>query len=217
MLESLNWEQTNKNIFVTVKHEDKNIKFKIEDRLILHLIGNSPKIYFFTINIKNNKLEFLADFSALKPIIKSRGKLSFKVKVSEKEDIIEENSFGNYVIARGESFHERFLGVDGWQTQEYLFSLIPLEQQNIVAKQQEVKQNIKKIETKTVNKVVEQTKDITTPPPIPPITPSISHKEQKSKFQECVHCGNILISEFDTCPYCFKLILQPEEGVDFAI
>ena len=212
MLQALNWKQTDKNIFVTAKIKDENIKFKIDDRIIHFLIGNSPKIYFFTININNNKFDFLADFSTLRPIIKSSGKLSFKIRVSEKKEIREETAFGNYVIARGESFHKRFLGADGWQTQEYLFGIIPLEQKNIDTKPQITKQNPTKPTTNTVSKVVEPIKQTPTSS-----TEKITHKEQKSKFQECSTCGNVITSEFDTCPYCFNSILEPEKDVDFAI
>ena len=209
MLEPLNWKQTNKNVFVTVKFDKKSIKFKLDDRIIFHLIGNSPKIYFFTVNIGDKKLDFLADFSALKPIIKSSGKLSFKIKSSSKSEVSEVSTFGNYVIARGESFHERFLGVKGWQPQEYLFNIIPLEQKNIQTIPHATEQSPTLPETEIKStKIIKQT----TQP-----TETISHKEEKSKFQECPKCGNVVTSDFDTCPHCFNSILVPEKDVDFAL
>lgn len=212
MLEQLIWEQTKKNVFVSIKYENKDIKFKLDDRILMNLIGNSPKVYFFTINIGEDKLEFLADFTNLKPIVKSSGKLKFKVKSASSNIISEVSTFGNYVIARGESFYDRFLGVKGWQAQEYLFNLIPLELKDSVVKIEEKKQPTTILqETKQTEIVPEIVKKTTQ------IKETIPQKTEKSKFQECPQCGNLITSDFDYCPHCFKSTIQPEKGIDFAI
>ncbi|MBN2893202.1 MAG: hypothetical protein JXL97_15130 [Bacteroidales bacterium] len=214
-MEELFWEQKNDNVFITVEYKNKNIKFKLDDRIIIHLIGNSPKIYYFSINIGGETQDFLANFSDLKPIIKSSGKLKLTVNSKTKSNVSEVSTFGTYTIARGESFYERFLGVKDWQSQEYLFNLVPLSQQDVVKKVEEKTQPTHLQETKVVEKIEEKTFEVPDLPEI--ITPVQPIKEEKSKFLECPSCGSILSSDYDFCPHCFKATIKPEQGVDFAI
>jgi len=114
---------------------------------------------------------------------------------------------------------ERFLGVKGWQTQEYFFGIIPLDEKLIP------QINVTP-ETNTQNEVVKN--NIVTEKIIPPIDKNISanlentevivnNLTNSSKLQECKKCHNIISSDFDMCPYCFTQLIELEEGVDFVI
>ncbi len=209
-MEKLIWEQNKNNVFVSIEHQEKKITFKLDEKILLHLIGNSPKIFYFSINIQNSRKDYLADFGGLKPIIKSRNKLKVSMKSTVTTTQQNKNSIGKYTIARGESFYERFLGVKGWQTQEYLFDIVPTEK-NIVP----VDKNITEKETKTTVKI-EQIK--VSGQAAKPAAPKIKFKsESKNKFVECGECGNIIASELDICPHCFALNIEVEKDIDLTI
>lgn len=213
-MQELVWKQKRQNVFITIELNEKKIMFKLDERLIIHLIGNSPKVYFLTVNLEKESIQFLANFTDLKPVIKTSGKLKLSIKTSTPKKTTQVSTFGNYTIARGESFYERFLGVEGWQAQKYLFNLIPLDQKDVVKEIKETKTQPTELKEKGTKKHVEETViekiDV---PEIPPI----KETEQKSKFLECPKCQNIISTDFDICPHCFNSIVKIEEEVDLII
>ncbi len=218
MQEQLNWEQKNDNVFIKFQIAEKEITFKLDDRILIHLIGNSPKIYFFKIFVAEFETEYLIDFSHLKPVIKSSGKLSVKFKTNQKVEPKKSFDFGKYTIARGESYQERFLGVEGWQPQEYFFNLIPLEQSNNISKP--LVDNNFEIQTEKVDfKATDNSKqpEVLSNQEVKTVEPVKEQPEEVSKFKECPICGNIVFSDFEYCPHCFASFIKPEKDVDFAI
>ncbi len=203
-MKDLNWKQTDKIVIASAEINDKIIKFSIENKIINHLINNTPKVYVFKVEINNEKFDYIVDFQELKPVVAKAKKLSFKVKSKDTNEAKNVQAYGYYAIARGESFMERYLGIDGWQAQEYKFKIILLDEQN------------------KPDKTVEQ-KQVATPPPPPvnkqkaPVVQKEIVKEVKNEAVKCQFCGNDISVDLDICPHCFKLLIPAEKDVDFAL
>jgi len=202
-MEQLNWTQTDKIIIATVNIDEKVLKFSLEKKIINNLINHTPRIYYFKLNYKGKTYDYIADFNGLKPLVRLSKTLSIKIKSNKPNHIKSVSEFGNYVIARGESFMDRYMGISGWQTQEYNFELIVLDEAN------------KPIINKITSQIIEETntiqqKDLKTL--VEQKTTSLSPETQK-----CKNCGAETMSNIDVCPNCFALLTNAENDVDFAI
>lgn len=213
-MEQLNWEQTQNNLFVIIEHKGKKIKFKIDDRILIPLIANTPRFYDFIVTIDSVKTEYEVDFNDLKPIVKSTGKLKISSNKNVAQIVEVSNSFGTYVIARGESYMERFLGVNGWQTQEYFFGIIPLDEK-LIPQMNKTQEKIIQKENEKIKENNPQLNNISTN--LEKVDVIVNKSVNASKLQECKKCKNIVPSDFDMCPFCFSQLIELEEGVDFII
>lgn len=201
-MKELNWQQTDKIVIGTVEVDERIIKFSIENRIINNLINHTPRVYFFKLNYEGKEYDFIANFNELKPIVRKSSKLSVKVKTEKKIDNKSILDFGFYTIARGESFMERFMGIKGWQTQEYNFKLVLLDEKN----------KPEKTETPKVDNPIKKEQH----------TSTIVESENKSTNVEptnfkCEKCGHEITTDLDVCPSCFNLLIPLEKDVDFTI
>lgn len=208
-MEHLQWTQNNENVFLIVDTNNNKLNIKIEPKILSILVSHSPKIFYLHINLNKENLSYMIDFTDLKPIIKQQSKL--KIQVKSKNDIKAQSLFqpesNFYKISRGESFMERYLGINGWQSQEFAFPFEPdkdkiLEQQN----SQEHKISTKFSEINQPKEHLQ--KD----------SPKLNiQKQSNSNIQECKKCGFIIADNIDYCPKCFAPFFEAEKDVDFSI
>lgn len=208
-MEQIQWTQNNENVYFIVEVNNDKLNIKIEPKILSILVSHSPKIFYLDINLNNENLSYMIDFSELKPIIKKQNKL--KVQVKTKNDIKAQSLFqpesNFYKLSRGESFMERYLGINGWQSQEFAFPFDP-EKEKIVEQQNSQEH---KISTKfsEINQAKEHLHEK---------SPKLNiQKESKGNIQECKKCGFIVADNVDYCPKCFSPFFDAEKDVDFAI
>lgn len=207
-MNQIEWTQNDRIVVASANIEEKIVKFKIEKKIINNLINHTPPVYFINIHKGGKIYEFLVDFSGLRPIIMQQTKLSYTIKKTKKtaKRPISINEY--YTIARGESFQDRFLSFNGWQTQEYHFEFILLDEND--------------------NEIAPLSSVSATPDPDRD-TENIISKENKKPLKvsgiqadkltthECNECGTKVSIDVDICPNCFKNFFEAEKDVDFAL
>lgn len=184
----IQWEQNEAFVLIKAQIEDKSVVFRLDDDAIIHLINNTPRIYYFILYYGGKVYEDVINFDNLQPIIKRQTKLSVKVQQTSKQQInVQSSTDGYYVILRGESFLERCLSKNGWQTQEYRFAFALWDLKNFEKK-------IKDIPIiEQGNKVEEQTKIV------------------------CSSCNSVLETDYEICPVCFVYRIKREPDVEVQL
>lgn len=201
-MNQLSWTQTDKIVIASVEIDDIILKFPIENKIINNLINHTPKVYYFKVNYDGSEYNYIADFDGLKPVVRNAQKLSVKIKMNKSVDKVSLAEFCYYTIARGESFMERYMGIKGWQTQEYNFKIIKLDEANKPIKNQTQPENL--ILQNTITEEHKSTKPQST------IIPD-------NNIIKCSSCGFETSTNIDVCPNCFTLLVEGEDDVDFAI
>lgn len=205
-MEHIEWTQDKNNVFFIINdNNNEKKKIKLEPKIVSILVAHTPKIFYVDINIDKKDLNFIVDFSKLKPIIKKAKKLkvSVKSKIIKDASIIQPNE-NFYKISRGESFMERYLGINGWQAQEFAFPFVA---------QKDVQKNENPPEISTKYTSINQPKD----KPKEQVKTNIKAESEKQNLQECKNCGTIISDNIDYCHNCFEPLFEPQEGVDFTI
>ncbi len=219
-MKELNWKQTNRLVIATVELENKTIKFKIDNRIVNYLVEHTPKVFFFKIKIDGKSEKLMANFAKLKPIVSKSSKLS--VKIASKKNVQEENiDSGNYYsIARGESFMEKYLGVEGWQSQEYKFKLTMLDEKIDIEKQQKEKKVTTKHQVFKGPKEASQRQSHKINIKQDKTTTAKTEQESKKveqNAQKCPYCQSTIPSDLDICPICFEVMEKAPDDVDFMV
>lgn len=184
----IQWEQNEAFVLIKAQADDKSVVFRLDDDAIIHLINNTPRIYYFILYYGGKVYEDVINFDNLQPIIKRQTKLSIKVQqTSKQETSVQTTTDGYYVILRGESFLERCLSKSGWQTQEYRFSFALWDLKNFEKKIKDIP--IKQEE----NQVVEEPKIV------------------------CSNCNAVLEFDYEICPVCFTYRIKREPDVEVQL
>lgn len=190
----ITWEQNEAMVLISCEINQKVIKFRMEESIIQYITNSTPKVFYFSLNYQENQIQEIINFDELKPIFKKQAKLSVTIKTSVPQNQKQSISDGYYSIARGESFMERFLGMQGWQNQEYKFAIKLYDEK--VVEQKEI-----------VEPIIEKTADNLT-----------NQNVQKQQTEiKCNSCGSILEQTYDICPICFTKITAEEKDVDIAL
>lgn len=121
-MDSLYWQQDAGGLHVRVNIPNgAECLFSIDNSLINYLLAGTPRIYYVYVLMNGTDQEetFILDLARIRPVIQRDNalKLSFR-NVSHNSSIVYNGApVGRYCLARGESYHDRFLSVDGWQSQ----------------------------------------------------------------------------------------------------
>jgi len=207
MTQELNWKQNNNEVFIELYSEaGEQIRFMLENAVINHLAGNTPKFYIFYIQIENEEeKEYFVDFNTLKSVSSRQNSLKVTLTTSKnKSKNIKYKGLktkGMYSIARGESFYERFLTDSGWKRQKSYFDLY---------NENEISESFS---NKTANK-----NDKTSPNANLKATTDIpAQKQQESEYANCPNCNVVINSKFDICPYCSAENFKVNDSVDVMV
>ncbi len=201
-MEQIDWIQDKHSFaFFIIKQNNDSFRIKIEPKIIGMLVSHSPKIFYVELNIDNKSSIYIVDFSDLKPIVSQTKKLKIKIKSNKTEEkAIVQPKTNYYKISRGESFMERFLGINGWQAQEFAFPFAPDKQSTTE------KDNNYSISTKASDSNQ-----------APSAVKTNNNKPLSNNIRTCKNCGYIVSDDnVDYCPNCFEPLFEAEEGVDFA-
>ncbi len=209
-MELISWTQTDKIVIASAPIEQNVIKFKIESKIINNIVNHTPPIFFFKVVFEGKTYDFIIDFTGLKPVIKQSQKLSFKVKTDKPAEKAKVASSNYYCIARGESFMERFLGIEGWQAQEYNFGIFLLDEQNTEPVLDKPEGDINTKFSTPTNFQKEQEEQVS-------VSLKAKSKETFAPINECKNCGTKVSDDIDICPNCFENLFTPEKDVDFAL
>lgn len=191
------WKQIQDAVFISLKTDKGNKEIRLNPKVINYILAQTPKILFIYLYDSGQKYTFMADFKGLQPIVGHQSKL----KITVKSNIQAEQTFQKpekyYVIARGESYQDRYLSPQGWQIQEYPFSI----DDEIKEKERQI--TSEKLDEQNFSQNSEPTETLkqTAPP--------------DSKI--CPYCNQKIPIELSTCPFCFHSLQSPEQGVDFIL
>lgn len=143
----------------------------------------------------SDEKSLLLNLENIKPVIKRANALVFRPgKALKKVNSISGVNAGRYCIARGESYHERFLSDKGWQSVRCYFDLIDIASGNNSCRVEPVKEN--NVETQVA------------PSPVKP----------PSKLKTCPYCNEIIPTAMDICPYCSNKGNAPSsDDIDLSI
>ncbi len=190
-MKKLDWRQESNNIYIELPvSENETKEILLDERIIKYLLAQTPRIFFIQFYTNGQKKEFLIDFKNLRPVISKKKKL--KVTVKTQQTVTNRALQGGYfVIARGQSFAERFLSPSGWKMQEYHFP---------------------------ISEKTEQKQQTTEPQKQPEAV--LQHKTQQKatpNSKQCPQCKADVPFDLDYCPHCFYSFINKEKDVDFAI
>jgi len=194
-METVEWRQKDENVIIFLKTQGKEKEIKLDSKLINFILAQTPRILFFYLYESGQKYSFMADFKGLKPIIRSQSKLKITLKTANTVNETIQKPDKYYVIARGESYQDRYLSPQGWQVQEYPYSL--------EVSDKKVEETIKQ----TTNIQSEQWEE----------TKGTLSKTTAPDSKICPNCKKRIPIELDTCPLCFTNFTKPEKGVDFVL
>lgn len=120
-MELLEWQQDAGGLHVSVSGPDGSAcVFSIDNSLINYLLAGTPRIYHVFLQFGGSDQEEcrLLDLSALRPVIQKANAL--RMSLGRKSQSLSRSSgvsVGRYCLARGESYHDRFLAQSGWVSQ----------------------------------------------------------------------------------------------------
>lgn len=120
-MDSLNWRQDSKGLHVNVDcGVNGRAEFTIGNSHINFLLAGTPRMYlvFLKMNDSDQEQQFILDLDLLRPVItKANGLKISLAKKTTSQKTGNTAVVGRYCLARGESYHERFLSDTGWQSQ----------------------------------------------------------------------------------------------------
>jgi hypothetical protein len=120
-MESLNWRQDSDGLHVVVvTPSGKEAVFTIANSFINFLMAGTPRRYLVYVKIDGCSTEeaYMLNLENLKPYInKTNGLKISNAKKTSGAFLKNGVRVGLYCMARGESYSDRFLGDNGWQTQ----------------------------------------------------------------------------------------------------
>ncbi len=195
-MDLLKWRQDANGVNVETPCDGVLAHFVIENSLIRHLLACTPRLYIvFVQNKQGNEIQYVLDLTDIKPVINKNNALKLTIgRPLKRTSSVGGNICGRYCVARGESYHERFLTDKGWQSQRSYFDLYT---QNAVANQDtnvQVKERVQllsNVETKVSSANVSEEQNVVQQP-----------EKAKGKLALCKFCGEIYPSSMVVCPYC---------------
>lgn len=120
-MDSLAWQQDADGLHVMASDGNGGqCRFTIDNSLINYLLAGTPRIYhvFLRMNGNDNDECYVLDLGCLRPVIQKTNALKLSLgKKSAPRNVASGVPVGRYCLARGESYHDRFLSVSGWQSQ----------------------------------------------------------------------------------------------------
>lgn len=214
-LKELSWKQQGNEVIITVQKENgEELNFLLEEKIINYLAGNTPKMYFFHIEINNeSEKSYLVDFEKLKSIVSTKNSLKISLGKTKRKNQYEGiTPKGKYCIARGESYYDRHINDKGWQHQRKYYDLFEISDIKtskkagnlIVPGKNENSKEELEIQNNLSNKSSISTQ---------------STQKSGGKLKECINCGEIIPTKMEICPYC-KASQNPEkedEIIDISI
>jgi NADH pyrophosphatase NudC (nudix superfamily) len=206
-MEDLKWTQAGSIVSFSLMIENEEKIFRVNPKIVNFLASHTPKIFYFDVYYKSKKFHFLADMRSMKPVIAPASRLSVRISSKKNIDDRRKDNFEDYfTISRGESFSDRFLGINGWQTQEYRFELkqsVNTENVDLNDKNFDVRTKIQTIRPESFKSEEKE---------------KVSLKIQsEQKAKKCKNCGAIIDDDVDFCPHCFSPLFDKEDGVDYAL
>lgn len=210
-LKELQWQQQGNEVVINLINDNfEELPFILNEKIINFLASNTPKIYVLFVELNNHgEQSYLINFNDLKSIVSHQNSLKISTNKQKKEIQYEGvKSKGKFCIARGESYHERYINDTGWQHQRKYFDIYDVN---------EIK-TAKKIETAVKHENIQ------------PLTEKVESKQNTSKqisenkggkLKECIKCAEIIPSKLEICPYCGanqnSLKQKDEDIVDISI
>jgi hypothetical protein len=193
-MDSLEWTQVSDGLNVTaVSESGAKGCFALKKDIINFLWAGTPRIYFVFVKFSDASQEkcYMLDLTNVKPVISQNNGL--RVSLSRKSsgaDVSGKNVAGRCCIARGESYHDRFLKDGRWQSQKVWFDMYSPESCNDKAAPEKKTAEAEKTEGKNTG-----------------------------KLKSCPFCGEIYPSSFDVCPFCRneKKNSSADEDVDLDL
>lgn len=193
-MDSLEWKQVSDGLEVSIVGEgNAQGKFSLKKDVINFLWAGTPRIYFVFVKFSEASIEkcYMLDLTEMKPVISKNNGLRLSLgKKSSGADCSGKEIVGRCCIARGESYHDRFLKDGAWQSQKVWFDMYAPET------------SAQKAESK------------------PPQTIEPTPVEKPSgKLKSCPYCGEIYPSSFEVCPFCNnqKKAQSNDEDVDLDL
>lgn len=129
-MESLNWRQDSDGLHVVVSTlSGKEAVFTIANSFINFLMAGTPRRYLVYVKMDGGgeEVAYMLNLEDLKPYInKTNGLKISKAKRTSGAFLKNGVRVGLYCMARGESYSDRYLGDNGWQTQRVYHDICEL-------------------------------------------------------------------------------------------
>lgn len=191
------WNQIKDIVLITLETDTEKKEVKLDPKIINYILAQTPRILSFYFYDSGQKYVFMADFKGLKPIVGSQSKLKISLKTNSSVEQTFRKPEKYYVIARGESYQDRYLSPKGWQIQEYPFA---------------IEDEFKKTEEPIVSEKINEQN----------FSQNSEHTETLKQTAPadsiiCPHCNQRIPIELSTCPLCFHSLEAAEQGVDFIL
>ena len=175
-MDSLEWSQVTDGVNVTVISEDGSKGcFALKNDVINFLWAGTPRIYFVFAKFSDSSQEkcYMLNLTEVKPVIlRSNGlKVSLSRKIADGCNS-GKTIVGRCCIARGESYHDRFLKDGQWQSQKVWFDMYSSDKQEVEKPSEPEKQ------------------------------PEMPEEKPSGKLKICPDCGEIYPSSLAVCPFC---------------
>ena len=181
------WQIKNNKVLCNIELEGEKLVFELPSKILPYIISHTPKMFYFNFYINDKKYTQIIDLQGIYIPQNQKKKLKIYFNAQQDRSIVFDKK---YSIARGESFKDRYLTPYGWQVQEYFFPIHTEKnhKDNGIEKKEH-------LQPKSAKK----------------------QKENVGIYKECPHCGAILLSEYDYCPYCQKYISEIDSDADITI
>jgi len=117
-MELLDWQQDAEGLHVRVMGPNgAQCSFSIDNSLINYLLAGTPRMYHIFLQMSGAAQEecYVLDLTALRPVIQKTNALRMSVGRRVSTTVRRDGTVvGRYCLARGESYHDRFLAQNGW-------------------------------------------------------------------------------------------------------